>query len=311
MRTSLTELLNIKYPIIQGAMAWVSDSALTSAVSNAGGAGIIATGGRDCDWVREEIRKTKELTDKPFGINLMLQDKDINEKKQIIIEEKVSFVTTGAGNPIPHIDDFHNANIKVIPVVPSLKIAKKVEKAGVDAVIVEGMEAGGHIGKLTTMALMTQVLPEMNIPVIIAGGIVEARGFAAAIIMGAAGVQMGTRFYASKECNVHINAKMAIVNATDVDTETTGAKGHYVRGLRNEFTKKYHEMVASNASNEELTNLVVGTSKKAPVEGDVEWGFVQAGQSLTPITSILSCDEIITSIINGAHEEIKKVCEKI
>ncbi len=305
MDTKLTRLLGIKYPIIQGAMAWVSDSELVAAVANAGGTGVIATGGRDIEWVREEIKKTKTLTDKPFGVNIVLSDDTANEKKRVIIEEGVSFVTTGAGNPVPHISDFHRAGIKIIPVVPNLKLAKRVEDAGADAIVVEGMEAGGHIGKLTTMALMTQVLPEIEIPVIVAGGIVEARGFAAALLMGADGVQMGTRFYASMECSAHINAKNAIVMATDTDTETTGRRGHLVRGIRNKMTDKYHEMLNSGASEEELRELIVGTSKRAPQEGDVDWGFVQAGESLSQIKSILSCKEIVNSIVLEAEKLLK------
>ncbi len=303
MKTKLTELLGIEYPIIQGAMAWVSDANLVAAVANAGAAGAIATGGRTVEWVRSEIQKAKSLTDKPFGVNLMLMDPEVDAKKAVIIEERVSFVTLGAGNPVPHIEALHAAGIKVIPVVPNLKLAKRVEAAGVDAIVVEGMEAGGHIGRLTTMALMTQVLPEIKIPVIVAGGIVNARGVAAALLMGASGVQMGTRFYASKECSASDNAKMAIVNAIDTDTETTGTRGHEVRGIKNDLTKKYHEMSAAGASEAELIELVTGTSRKAPVEGDVQWGLVQAGQSLNEVKEILSCQEII----HGIFKEIPQI----
>ncbi len=306
MVTKLTKLLDIKFPIIQGAMAWVSDAELVSAVSNAGGAGVIATGGRSVDWVREEIRKTKELTDKPFGVNVVLQDELALKKMEVVIEEGVDFVTTGAGNPVPHIEKFHDANIKIIPVVPNLKLAKRVENAGVDAIIIEGMEAGGHIGKLTTMALMSQVLPEITIPVIVAGGIVDARGFAAALVMGADGIQMGTRFYASTECSADIKAKMAIVNATDTDTETTGKRGHEVRGIKNKMTEKYHELIREGASADEIRKIVVGSSKRAPIEGDIEWGLVQAGQSLSRIDKLMSCEEILQDIISGAKKKIEK-----
>ncbi len=305
MKTKLTELLGIEYPIIQGAMAWVSDAELVAAVGNAGGAGAIASGGRTTEWVREQIKKAKTLTDKPFGVNLMLMDPNIEEKKAVIIEEGVSFVTLGAGNPVPHIEELHAANIKVIPVVPNLKLAKRVEAAGVDAIVIEGMEAGGHIGSLTTMALMTQVIPEINIPVVIAGGIVNAKGVAAALLMGAAGVQMGTRFYASKECTASENAKNAIVAAIDTDSETTGDRKHQVRGIKNALTAKYYEMEAAGASQAELIELVTGTSKKAPVEGDVEWGFVQAGQSLSEIKAVLSCEEII----HGIFDEMPKLAQ--
>lgn len=298
MKTKFTEIFKIEKPIIQGAMAWVSDSNLASAVSNEGGAGIIATGGRDLNWVKEEIKKTKKLTNKPFGINIVLQDKDSEEKKKIIIEEKVSFVTLGAGNPVPHIKDFQDAGIKVIAIVPNLKLAKRVEKAGVDAVVIEGMEAGGHIGNMTTMALMSQVIPEIKIPVIVAGGITDSRGAAAAFIMGASAIQMGTRFYASKECSANIAAKNAIINATDTDSVTTGNGAHKVRGIKNKMTDKYNELILESAASEELTKLVKGSSKRAPIDGDIEWGFVQAGQSLHNIKEILSVKAIIDDIMD-------------
>lgn len=306
MKTKLTELLNIEYPIVQGAMAWVSDAKLVAAVGNAGGTGVIATGGREASWVREQIREAKKLTDKPFGVNVVLMDKDVEEKIKIICEEKVAYVTTGAGNPVPHIKTFHDAGIKVIPVVPSLKLAKRVQDNGADAIVIEGMEAGGHIGKLTTMALMTQVIPEINIPVIVAGGFSDGRGVAAALTMGASGIQIGTRFYASEECNVHINAKQAIVDANDLGTEVTGAlHGHAVRMLKNKLSDKYIEMERSGAPEEELIKLVTGTSRKAPEEGDIEWGAVQAGQSLSVITKIEPCKVIIERLMEEAKQAIK------
>ncbi len=305
MKTKLTEVFNIKYPIVQGGMAWVSDAELVAAVAEAGALGSIASGGRPVEWVREQIKKAKTLTDKPFGVNLVLLDKDIEAKKAVILEEGVHYVATGAGNPVPHIADFHAAGIKIMPVVPNLKLAKRVAAAGADAIVVEGLEAGGHIGKLTTMALMEQVLNQIDIPVVIAGGIVDGRGLAAALLMGAAGVQMGTRFYASKECTAHDKAKQAIVNAIDVDTETTGGRGHEVRGIKNKMTEKYHRMVAEGASEAELIELVTGTSRTAPREGDVDWGLVQAGQSLTPISQVLSCQEIVDSVVSDAKQAIK------
>lgn len=306
MKTKLTELLGIEYPIIQGAMAWVSEANLAAAMGNGGGAGVIATGGREPSWVRYQIQLTKKLTNKPFGINIMLMDKDLEEKIQIVCEEKVAFVTMGAGNPVPHIEKFHNAGIKVIPVVPNVKLAKRVAAAGADAIVVEGMEAGGHIGKITTMALMTQVIPEVDIPVIVAGGIADGRGVAAALLMGAAGVQLGTRFYASEECIAHTDAKQAIVKATELDSRVTGTlHNHEVRILKNKLSEKYIEDERSGASEEELIKLVTGTSRKAPVDGDVEWGAVQAGQSLTVITSIMSCKDIIKELIDGAEATLK------
>ena len=243
MKTKITELLGIKYPIIQGGMAWTSDANLAAAVSNAGGAGIIATGGRTVEWTRDEIRKAKDLTAKPFGVNIMLMAPNIAEIIDVVCEEKVAFVTLGAGNPVPHIEKFHAAEIKVIPVVPSVKLAKRVEEAGVDAMVIEGMEGGGHIGQQTTMALMTNVLPLIKkVPVLVAGGISDGRGIAAALMMGADGVQMGSRFILTDECPTHPKAKEAIIKATDTDSAVTGfSRNNAVRCLKNEFTKEYLE----------------------------------------------------------------------
>jgi enoyl-[acyl-carrier protein] reductase II len=308
MKTKLTELLNIKYPILQGAMAWVSEANLAAAVSNAGGAGIIGTGGRDLTWVKEQIDLARTLTDKPFGVNVVLQDDDKDEKIELICNEKVSFVTLGAGNPVPYIEKLKNAGIKVIPVVPNTKLAKRVEASGADALIIEGMEAGGHIGKLTTLSLMTQVIPEIKIPVIAAGGFTEGRGLAAALIMGASGIQAGTRFYASKECVAHIDTKNAIVVAGDMGTEITGyISNHSIRSLKNKATDKYIELEKANAPYEELSKLRAGKARSAPFDGDVEWGLIQAGQSLSVITSINSCDEIINDFIKVAEESIEKL----
>jgi enoyl-[acyl-carrier protein] reductase II len=308
MKTRLTTLLNIKYPILQGAMAWVSEANLASAVSNAGGAGIIATGGRELSWVKEQIELAKTLTDKPFGVNVVLQDEDKEEKIDIICNEKVSFVTLGAGNPVPYIEKLKNAGIKVIPVVPNTKLAKRVEENGADALIIEGMESGGHIGKLTSLSLMTQVIPEIKIPVIAAGGFTEGRGLAAALVMGASGIQVGTRFYASEECVAHIDAKNAIVAAGDMGTEITGyLSNHSIRSLKNKATEKYIELEKSNAPCEQLHEIRAGKSKSAPLEGDVEWGLIQAGQSLSVITSIKSCEEIINDFIKDAKEAIENL----
>jgi enoyl-[acyl-carrier protein] reductase II len=298
MRTKLTELLNIEYPILQGAMAWVSEANLASAVSNAGGAGVIASGGRTVSWVKEQIDLAKSLTDKPFGVNVVLMDKNKDDIIDLICREKVAFVTLGAGNPVPYFERLKKAGIVAVPVVPNLKLAKRVQESGADALIIEGMEAGGHIGKLTTMALMTQVIPEINIPVIAAGGFADGRGLAAALVMGASGIQVGTRFYASIECTAHINAKNAIINAGDTDTEITGyLHGHAVRGLKNKMTDKYVELEKEKVPYDQLHDLVVGTSRRAPVDGDVEWGLVQAGQSLSVIKSIESCETIIQNMI--------------
>lgn len=303
MKTRLTELLGIEYPIIQGGMAWISEATLAGAVSQAGGAGVIATGGRDVAWVREEIRKVKAMTKKPFGVNITLLWKNKEEIINVVCEEGVSFVTLGAGNPVPYIAKLHQAGIKVLPVIPNVKLAKRVEENGADAIIIEGMEAGGHIGTLTTMALMTQVIPAVKIPVVVAGGIVDGRGLAAALIMGGEGVQMGTRFLASQECQVHPNFKKRLLEAVDTDSVVTGySRGHGVRGLKNEFTEKYLALERSGAPQEVLDRLATGTNRLAAVEGDIVNGLVQAGQSLTPITEILPVQEIMETIIKEARE---------
>ncbi|WP_026895284.1 nitronate monooxygenase [Clostridiisalibacter paucivorans] len=305
METKLTRLLNIKYPIIQGAMAWVSDAKLAAAVSEAGGAGTIATGGRESSWVEEQIRLAKTLTDKPFGVNIMLMAENKDEIVDIICNEKVSYVTLGAGNPVPYFERLHNEGIKVVPVVPNVKLAKRVADKGADAIVIEGSEAGGHIGSISSLSLMTQVIPEVDIPVIAAGGFADGRGLAAALVMGASGVQMGTRFYASQECTAHLDAKVKIVNAKDTDTVVTGAlHGHSVRGIRNAMTDKYLDMEKAGAKEDELLKLVVGTSRTAPQEGDIEWGMVQAGQSLTAIKNIKPCSEIVDDIITEARKAI-------
>ena len=306
MKTNLTKLLGIKYPIIQGGMAWVSEAILTSAVSNAGGAGIIASGGRDVEWVRNEVRKTKKLTDKPFGVNIVLMDKDKDEKIAMLCEEKVDFVALGAGNPVPYIKKLKDAGIKVIPVVPSVKLAKRVEESGADALVIEGMEAGGHIGTLTTMALLTNVIPDIKIPVIAAGGIADGRGMAAALLMGAQGVQIGSKFLLARECMLHPNAKKRIIQAVDTDSVVTGySRGHGVRGLRNAFTEKFLELERSGASEEALNELAMGTSRLALVEGDVENGLVHVGQSLAPLKEIKSAVEIIDELIREAQETLR------
>ena len=310
MKTTFTELLNIQYPIIQGAMAWVSEHKLVAAVANAGATGVIALGGRDAEWTRQEIRATRELTDKPFGVNLMLMAPNKDELLEVILEEKPAFVTLGAGNPVPFIKPLQDAGIKAIPVVPSLKLAKRIADAGADAMIIEGQEAGGHIGTQTTMALMENILPEINIPIIVAGSIVDGRGLAAALLMGAQGVQMGSRFLLAEECQVHPNMKQAIINATDTDSVVTGlTSGHGgVRGLKSDFPTRYIAAEFSGtATKEELTNMSKGTNKLAAVDGDVVNGVVQVGQGLNRLTKVESAQEIVTSVISEAQEAIKNV----
>lgn len=309
MRTALTQLLQIEYPIIQGAMAWVSEHKLVAAVANAGATGVIALGGRDAEWTRNEIRACKDLTDKPFGVNLMLMAPNKDELVDIIIEEKPAFVTLGAGNPVPYIKPLQDAGIKVIPVVPSLKLAKRIEEAGADAIIIEGMEAGGHIGSQTTMSLMENILPEISIPVVVAGAIVDGRGIAAALLMGAEGVQMGSRFLLAEECQAHINMKEAIIKATDTDSVVTGLlSGHGgVRSLKNEFTTRYLAAETDGVTTpEERTKMSQGTNKRAAIDGDVINGAVQVGQGLNRLTTIEPAHTIVQTVMNEAIMSIRK-----
>lgn len=309
MKTKLTELLGIKYPVIQGGMAWTSDANLAAAVSNTGGAGIIGSGGRTVEWTRDEVRKAKGLTDKPFGVNVMLMAPNIAEIIEMLCEEKVAFVTLGAGNPVPHIETFHAAGIKVIPVVPSVKLAKRIEAAGADAMVVEGMEAGGHIGKQTTMALMENVLPAVqSIPVLVAGGISDGRALAAALLMGAEGVQMGSRFLLTTECPAHPVAKEAIVKATDTDSVATGySRNLGVRCLANAFTDAYTAKEIAGAPKEELMQMGTGTNRKGILEGDTVNGTVMCGQSLNVLNDVLPCKDVMERIIAEAKAAIARV----
>lgn len=307
MAKSITEVLGIKYPIIQGGMAWISDAKLATAVSNAGGAGIISCGGRTTEYVREEIRKAKQLTDKPFGVNVMLMAPNKDEIVDVICEEKPAFVTLGAGNPVPYFAKLKEAGIKVIPVIPNVKLAKRVAAAGADAMVAEGMEAGGHIGVLTTMALMTQVIPEIkDIPVVMAGGFGDGRGLAAAMLMGAGGVQMGTRFLVAEECSVHENMKQKLIEAVDTDTIVTGLTlGGAVRGIKNKFSTEFVQKEnEGKTSKEELIRMATGTNKLAAVEGDVVNGMMQAGQSLTVLQKVEPVATIIEDIMKQARETL-------
>ena len=309
METKLTKLLGIKYPIIQGGMAWTSDAVLAAAVSNAGGAGIIGSGGRTTEWTRDEVRKAKTLTDKPFGVNVMLMAPNIAEIIDMLCEEKVAFVTLGAGNPVPHIEKFHNSGIKVIPVVPNVKLAKRIEAAGADAMVIEGMEAGGHVGQQTTMALMENVLPQIkNIPVLVAGGISDGRALAAALLMGAEGVQVGSRFLLTTECPAHPAAKQAIIDATDTDSAVTGfSRGHGVRCLKNAFTQKFSEREISGAPQDELNAMGVGTNRRGIMEGDIVDGTVMVGQSLNVLNDILPCKEVIERMMAEAQAAVEHI----
>lgn len=298
MKTRLTELLGIKYPIVQGGMAWVAEYHLAAAVSNAGGIGLIGAASAPPDVVREQIRRCKELTDKPFGVNVMLLNPNAEEVAEVIVEEGVPVVTTGAGNPGKFMSKWKEAGVKVIPVVASVAMAKMMERAGADAVVAEGMESGGHIGSITTMALVPQVVDAVSIPVIAAGGIGDGRGFAAAMMLGAEGVQMGTRFVAAKESIVHPNYKERLIKASDIDSVVTGTStGHPVRSIRNKMTKEYLRLEKEGADFMELEQLTLGSLRNAVFDGDVVNGTVMAGQIAGLIKKEQSCDEIMKEIM--------------
>lgn len=302
MKTTITELLGIQYPIMQGGMAWVAEHTLAAAVSNSGGLGIIAAGNAPYEYVKEEIRKTKELTDKPFGVNVMLLSPNAEDIARLVVEEKVPVVTTGAGNPGPYLQQWKEAGIKVIPVVASVALAKIMEKSGVDAVIAEGCESGGHIGETTTMTLVPQVVDAVNIPVIAAGGICDGRGFAAAMMLGAQGVQMGTRFLVSEECVIHQNYKDRVLKAKDIDSVVTGrSTGHPVRTLRNQMTKEYLKKEKEGASFEELEMMTLGSLRRAVQDGDVKSGTMMAGQCAGMVKKAQTCQEMIKEIIEEAN----------
>ena len=297
----ICEILNVKYPIIQGGMAWVADSNLAAAVSNAGGFGIIGTGSATADIVKKEIDNCRRLTDKPFGVNVMLMSPNADEVIDLIIEEKPAGITTGAGNPAKYIDRLKEAGIKVIPVVPTVALAQRMEKLGADAVIAEGTEAGGHIGELTTMVLVPQVAEALSIPVIAAGGVADGRGIAASFALGAEGVQIGTRFICSEECNIHQNYKDAVLKAKDRDAVVTGRPtGHPVRTLKNKLAKKYLKMEKEGASPEELEKLGAGALRLAVVEGDKDGGSFMAGQSAAMVREIKPCKNIVEEISKQA-----------
>ena len=308
IKTKICDLLNIKYPILQGGMAWISTAELVSAVSNAGGLGIIGSGNMEPDLVREEIRKVKSLTDKPFGVNIYFLSPYAEEVMNVVIEERVPVVTTGAGNPGKFIPRLKEKGIKIFPLVSSVSLAKRLEKLGVDGVIAEGMECGGHIGEITTMALVPQVVSAVNIPVIAAGGIADGRGFVAALALGAQGIQMGTRFIASIECRAHENYKIEILKAKDRDTVITGlSTRHPVRVIYNKLAREFLEMEKRGISIEELEKFGTGRLKSAVIDGDIEYGSVMAGQISGLISDIKSVKDIIEDIIKEAEEILKKI----
>lgn len=306
MQTEITRLLGIECPIIQGGMAWVAEYHLAAAVSEAGGLGLIGAASAPADWVREQIRNARKLTKRPFGVNIMLLSPYADEVAEVIVEERVPIVTTGAGSPEKYLRMWKAAEVKVIPVVASAALAKRMERCGVDAVVAEGCEAGGHIGESTTMTLVPQVVDAVQIPVIAAGGIADGRGMAAAFMLGASGVQMGTHFVVTDECQVHENYKERIIKAKDIDTRVTGrTTGHPVRALRNDMTRHYLELESQGAGFEELENLTVGGLRKAVVEGDVKNGSVMAGQIAGMVKERMSCRALIQKIMKETDALMK------
>ena len=301
MKTKITEMLGIEYPIIQGGMAWVAEHHLAAAVSEAGGLGLIGGANAPGEVVREEIRKARELTKKPFGVNVMLMSPYADDVAKVVVEEGIKVVTTGAGIPGKYMGMWKEAGIKVIPVVASVAQARLMEKSGADAVVAEGTEAGGHIGELTTMVLVPQVFDAVNIPVIAAGGIADGRGMAAAFMLGAKAVQMGTAFVVTEEAQVHQNYKDKILKASDIDTRVTGrTTGHPVRALRNDMARKYLEMEKEGAPFEELEKMTLGSLRRAVQDGDAKNGSLMAGQIAGMIKEERSCEDIIKSTVSDA-----------
>ena len=312
MQTEVTRLLGIEYPIIQGGMAWVAEYHLAAGVSEAGGLGLIGAASAPADWVRDQVRKAKELTDKPFGVNIMLMSPYADEVAKVIVEEGVKVVTTGAGNPEKYMKMWKEAGVKVIPVVASVALAKRMERCGADALVAEGCEAGGHIGESTTMVLVPQIVDAVSIPVIAAGGIADGRGMAAAFMLGAKAIQMGTIFVASKESIVSDAYKNKVIKARDIDTKVTGrTTGHPVRCLRNQQTREYLKLEQEGASFEELEKLTLGGLRKAVVDGDVIHGSVMAGQIAGLVKDSRSCKEIIEGICREMKNVVLSQAENI
>lgn len=306
MKTRVTELLEIEYPIIQGGMAWVAEYHLAAGVSKAGGLGMIGAANAPAEWVRKQIKEVKKRTDKPFGVNIMLMSPNADEVAKVVVEEKVPVVTTGAGNPEKYIKMWKEAGVKVIPVVASVAMAKRMERCGADAIVAEGTEAGGHIGENTTMVLVPQIVDAVEIPVISAGGIGDGRGMAAAFMLGAEAVQLGTCFVVTKESIVHENYKKCIIKAKDIDSRVTGrTTGHPVRALRNQMTKEYLKLEKEGASLEELELLTLGGLRKAVIEGDVINGSVMAGQIAGLVKEEMSCKALIEKLVTETDKLMK------
>lgn len=311
MRNILCEKLNIEYPIIQGAMAWIADAEIAAAVSNGGGLGIIAGGNAPVEYIRSEIRKAKSLTDKPFGVNIMMLSENAEQLAQLVCEEDVKVVTTGAGNPGKYMEMWKSKGIIVIPVVASTALAKRMERSGADAIIAEGTEAGGHIGEITTMALVPQIVDCVKIPVIAAGGIGDGRGIVAAFSLGAVGVQVGTRFLVAKECTVHQNYKEKVIKASDIDTVVTGRfTGHPVRILKNKLAREMKE-IEMNLSHEDFEKVGMGALRSAVKDGDVVMGSVMAGQIAGLVNKEQTAKEIISEMFFEAKEIISRLSSKV
>ncbi len=312
IKTSICDLLGIKYPIFQGGMAWIATGELALAVSNEGGLGIIGAGNAPPDIIRKEIQKVKKGTDKPFAVNIMLLSPFVEDIVQLVVEEKVAIVTFGAGSPGKYIRQLKDENIKVIPIVPSVALAKRMEAAGADAIIAEGTEAGGHIGETTTMALIPQVVDAVNIPVIAAGGIADARGFVSSLILGAQGVQMGTVFVCSKECTVHNNYKNAIIKAGDRSTSISGKTvNHPVRMIKNKLFREIIKLEKNKASIEEIEKLGIGSLKNACIDGDISMGTVMAGQISGLVKEIKPVKDIINGIMQKSNEIIRNASQAV
>ncbi|MCL2807837.1 MAG: nitronate monooxygenase [Coriobacteriia bacterium] len=306
--TELCNLLEIEYPVLQGGMAWIADAPLAAAVSNAGGLGLIAAGVSSAEYVSEQIKEARRLTDKPFGVNIMLMSRNAEAIAELVAKEKVAVVTTGAGSPSPYIKLWIDAGIKVIPVVASTGLAKMAQRWGATAVIAEGSESGGHIGETSTMALVPQVCDAISLPVIAAGGIADGRGIAAALMLGAAGVQVGTRFLVAHECSVHQNYKDKIIKAKDIDTVATGKRlGHPIRSLKTPFSRElYSKEYDSNISNQELEALGKGALKLAAEEGDLQQGLFMAGQIAGLIKEEQSAQAIIETLMSEAQATLSR-----
>jgi len=304
----LNEFLNIKYPIIQGGMANIATGEFAAAVSNAGGLGLIASGGYDAERIREEIKKCRELTDKPFGVNLMLMNPDVDNIAKMLVEEKVDVITTGAGSPEKYVASWKEVGSKVIPVVASVALAKRMERIGVDAVIAEGGESGGHVGEMTTMALVPMVVDALNIPVIAAGGIADGRQMVAALALGAIGIQIGTCLLVSNECPIHENYKLAVIKAKDNGTAVTGrSAGAPVRVIKNNMTREYLKLEAEGVSREELEQITLGSLRRAVIDGDTKTGSLMAGQVCGLIKEIKPVSAILEEMYEGFKAELDKL----